>query len=295
MGADRLDQRHQRRRRRADPVGQRRDVEVDALAGIGRALAVERQVQAVLGEQHMRQQARPGAAARDRMRRRRRLGDRSRSSGTRTSRARAGSPSTGAAPAPASRSRPRPACAAPRRSTGRPTAPDRPRARAAGARAAAGAPACAASKACTVAWLGGSSICVAASACAWSSFSSNSCSSSWSSSARALRRLAEPLVPQLGDLVLELLDQQRLVADLRAMRLPLGQQHRLQRLDVVGQRHRQRASPRHYGNLRRCRATTAVIARVAVSQPLSPPPAAARSAAAAASRCPPAGSRAAPA
>jgi hypothetical protein len=52
----------------------------------------------------------------------------------------------------------------------------------------------------------------------------------------ALRRLAEPFVPQLGDLVLELLDQQRLVAHLGAMRLPLGQQHRLQRLDVVGER-----------------------------------------------------------
>ena len=58
VGADRLDQRHQGRRRGADPVGQRRDVERDALAGIGRALAGERQVQAVLGEQHMRQQLR---------------------------------------------------------------------------------------------------------------------------------------------------------------------------------------------------------------------------------------------
>ena len=78
VGADRLDQRHQGCRAGADPVGQRRDVELDALAGIGRALAVERQVQAVLGEQHMRQQPRPGAPARDRVRRRRRLGDRSR-------------------------------------------------------------------------------------------------------------------------------------------------------------------------------------------------------------------------
>jgi hypothetical protein len=51
-----------------------------------------------------------------------------------------------------------------------------------------------------------------------------------------LRRLAEPFVPQPGDLVLELLDQQRLVANLCAIRLPLGQQHRLQRLDVVGER-----------------------------------------------------------
>ncbi len=52
----------------------------------------------------------------------------------------------------------------------------------------------------------------------------------------ALRRLAEPVVPQPGDLVLELLDQQRLVANFRAMRLPLGQQHRLQCLDVIGER-----------------------------------------------------------
>ena len=73
MGADRLDQRHQRRRRGADPVGQRRDVEIDAFAGIDVALAVERQVQAVLGEQHMREQPGPGASARDRMRGRRRL------------------------------------------------------------------------------------------------------------------------------------------------------------------------------------------------------------------------------
>jgi hypothetical protein len=48
--------------------------------------------------------------------------------------------------------------------------------------------------------------------------------------------LAEPFVPQPGDLVLELLDQQRLVVDLRVMLLPLGQQHRLQRLDVIGER-----------------------------------------------------------
>ena len=52
----------------------------------------------------------------------------------------------------------------------------------------------------------------------------------------ALRRLAEPLMLQLGDPVLELLDLQRLVANLRAIRLPLGQQHCLQRLDVVRKR-----------------------------------------------------------
>jgi hypothetical protein len=49
-----------------------------------------------------------------------------------------------------------------------------------------------------------------------------------------LRRLPEPLMLQLGDPVLELIDPQRLVTKLGAMRLPLGQQHRLQRLDVVG-------------------------------------------------------------
>ena len=52
----------------------------------------------------------------------------------------------------------------------------------------------------------------------------------------ALRGLAEPLVPQLGDLLLELLDLQHLIAHLRAMRLPLRQQHRLEGLDVVGER-----------------------------------------------------------
>jgi len=51
-----------------------------------------------------------------------------------------------------------------------------------------------------------------------------------------LRRLTEPVVPQPRDLVLKLLDLQGLLVDLGAMRLPLGQQHRLQRLDVVGQR-----------------------------------------------------------
>ena len=59
-----------------DPVGQRRDVELDAFAGIDGALAVERQMQAVLGEQDMGEQLGAGAPARDRMRGRRRLGDR---------------------------------------------------------------------------------------------------------------------------------------------------------------------------------------------------------------------------
>ena len=76
VAADQLVQRAQRGRAGADPIGQRRDVEVDALAGIALALPVERLVLAVLGEQDHRQQARPGAAARDDMERRRRLGDR---------------------------------------------------------------------------------------------------------------------------------------------------------------------------------------------------------------------------
>jgi len=51
----------------------------------------------------------------------------------------------------------------------------------------------------------------------------------------ALRRLAEPLVPQLRYGVLQLLDLQRPLVRLRfrrPARRPLGQQHRLQRLDV---------------------------------------------------------------
>jgi hypothetical protein len=48
MRPDCLDQRHQRRCRGANPVGERSDIEIDAFAGIGCALAVERQMQAVL-------------------------------------------------------------------------------------------------------------------------------------------------------------------------------------------------------------------------------------------------------
>jgi len=75
MLADRLDQRHQRRRCRAHPISQRRDVELYAFAGEGRALPGQRQVQSVLAEQHVRQQRGTGTAARDGVRRRRRLGD----------------------------------------------------------------------------------------------------------------------------------------------------------------------------------------------------------------------------
>ena len=73
--ADLIDQRHQRRRARADPVGQRRGVEIDAFVGIDVALPVERQMRPVLGEQDLGQELRSGAAARDRMRGRRRLRD----------------------------------------------------------------------------------------------------------------------------------------------------------------------------------------------------------------------------
>ncbi len=50
MHQDRRHQRHQRCCRRAHPVGERRHVEIDAFAGVCRALAVERQMQAVLGK-----------------------------------------------------------------------------------------------------------------------------------------------------------------------------------------------------------------------------------------------------
>jgi hypothetical protein len=71
-----IDQRHQRRRRCTDPIGERRDVELNALARVDLALTVERQMQPVLREQDVRQQRRPGAPTRDRMRGRRRLRDR---------------------------------------------------------------------------------------------------------------------------------------------------------------------------------------------------------------------------
>ena len=59
----------------ADPVGERRDLELDALAGEGGALPVQRQMVAKLADQDHGEQARAGEAARDRVRRRRRLGD----------------------------------------------------------------------------------------------------------------------------------------------------------------------------------------------------------------------------
>jgi hypothetical protein len=72
---ERFDEWRQRRRRGAHPIGQGGDVELDTFARIGGTLAIERQVQAILGEEYMREQCRPGASTRDWMRGRRRLGD----------------------------------------------------------------------------------------------------------------------------------------------------------------------------------------------------------------------------
>ena len=75
----RLDQRVkrlQRRRTGADLVGQRRDGEFDAFAGIALALPVERLMLAELLEQDHGQKVGPGKTARRRMERRRRLRDR---------------------------------------------------------------------------------------------------------------------------------------------------------------------------------------------------------------------------
>ena len=64
MRPDRFDQRHQRCPAGTDPVGKRRHIEIDALAGVCCTLAVERQVQSVLREQDIGEQvgARPRAA-----------------------------------------------------------------------------------------------------------------------------------------------------------------------------------------------------------------------------------------
>jgi len=73
------DQRHQRRqgtRAGANPIGERRDTENDALKGETFALPVQRLMLAEFGEHDRRQQVRTGASARDGMERCRRLGDR---------------------------------------------------------------------------------------------------------------------------------------------------------------------------------------------------------------------------
>ena len=74
--ADQLGERAQHGRAGADMIGQSRDVEVDAFAGVGFALPVQRLMLAELGIEDRRQQARPDMAARDDMERCRRLGDR---------------------------------------------------------------------------------------------------------------------------------------------------------------------------------------------------------------------------
>ena len=73
--ADQLNQWRQRCGAGADPVGQRRHVEIDALAGEALALPVQRQVIAELAVEDHRQQPGTGPAAGDRVERRRRLGD----------------------------------------------------------------------------------------------------------------------------------------------------------------------------------------------------------------------------
>ena len=60
MRFDCPDQWHQRRRGSSHPIGQRRDIEIDALSLVDRALSVQRQVQAVFGEQHSGEERGPG-------------------------------------------------------------------------------------------------------------------------------------------------------------------------------------------------------------------------------------------
>src|SRR5512133_3410443 len=72
---DRFDQRHQRCRTGADPVGKRRYVAIDPLTRINRALAIEWQMQAVLCEQDMSEQVGACPPACNRVRGGRRLGD----------------------------------------------------------------------------------------------------------------------------------------------------------------------------------------------------------------------------
>ena len=76
MALDQRVQRSQRRGAGADLIGERRQAEVDAFAGVALALPVQRLMLAELLEQDHRQQTRAGEAARGDMERRRRLGDR---------------------------------------------------------------------------------------------------------------------------------------------------------------------------------------------------------------------------
>ena len=65
MGLDRIHQRPQGHGRGADPVGERGHIERDTFMGVGRALPVERQMQAILGKQNVGEQSRSGAPASD--------------------------------------------------------------------------------------------------------------------------------------------------------------------------------------------------------------------------------------
>lgn len=73
MGFEPLEQRHQRRGAGADLVGERRQAERHAFAGIAFSLAIERLMLAELLEQDHRQQAGTGPAARGGVERRRSL------------------------------------------------------------------------------------------------------------------------------------------------------------------------------------------------------------------------------
>ena len=73
MGAERVDERRHQRRGAADPVGHGRAGDLHALAGVDVGLAIERKMVAVLGAEHVGDEAGPGLAALDRQARRRRL------------------------------------------------------------------------------------------------------------------------------------------------------------------------------------------------------------------------------
>ena len=118
-----------------------------------------------------------------------------------------------------------------------------------------------------------------------------------------LRGLAEPIVPQLPDRELELLDQQRPVLGLALRRCApyLGRTQRLALRDDERMRTRKssgsESSMRHatMKSQSRCICERQAIDAVIHNAAINPPPAVARSVAASASRCLRANSRAAPA
>ncbi len=75
IAPDRFHQRRQHAARAADPIGQRRAVQIDAFPLVDLRLPVQRQVIGILRHQHMRQQPRSGQATIDRAARRRLLHD----------------------------------------------------------------------------------------------------------------------------------------------------------------------------------------------------------------------------